>query len=250
MPKRDVQIIAHAVLTNHRIVAQAEEPYPDAAFHMTTPQMPDLVQLSSIPGKRDEPASPLILLQAYGQLMTPNPQYRERYFALAKRLEAADSNNVDVLRALAALAMEQKNDQATVRYLDAAVKEGATSPEIYEQLASLLIKMGRYQEAADALERGIKQMPYDAMLYRLLGSSYLSLRKNSESHRTVAASSASFSAGCGLAKTSEGFRRNGSNRNARRATLAHRSASVSSRSAAIQERTERIFRSISRAGGS
>ena len=101
MPKRDVQVIAHAVLTNHRIVAQAEEPYPDAAFHMTTPQMPDLVQLSAIPGKRDEPASPLILLQAYGQLMTPNPQYRERYFALAKRLEEADSNSVDVLRALA-----------------------------------------------------------------------------------------------------------------------------------------------------
>jgi tetratricopeptide (TPR) repeat protein len=60
------------------------------------------------------------------------------------------------------------------------VKQGATSPETYEQLASLLIEMGRYQEAADALERGIKQLPYDAMLYRLLGSSYLSLRKNSE----------------------------------------------------------------------
>jgi hypothetical protein len=180
MPKRDVQVIAHAVLTNHRIVAQAEEPYPDAAFHMTTPQMPDLVHLSAIPGKRDEPASPLILLQAYRQLMTPNPEYRARYLALAKQLEATDSNNVDVLKALAALAMEQKNDQATLRYLDAAVTQGATSPETYEQLASLLIEMGRYHEAADALQRGIKQMPYDAMLYRLLGSSYLSLHKNSE----------------------------------------------------------------------
>jgi tetratricopeptide (TPR) repeat protein len=180
MPKRDVRVIAHAVLTNHRIVAQAEEPYPDAAFHMTTPQMPDLVHLSAIPVKRDEPASPLILLQAYGQLMTPNPEYRARYLALAKQLEAADSNNVDVLKALAALAREQKNDQATVRYLDTAVKQGATSPETYEQLASLLIEMGRYQEASDALQRGIKQMPYDAMLYRLLGSSYISLHKNSE----------------------------------------------------------------------
>jgi hypothetical protein len=180
MPKRAVRVIAHAVLTNHRIVAQAEEPYPDAAFHMTTPQMPDLVHLSAIPGKRDEPASPLILLQAYGQLMTPNPEYRARYLALAKQLEAADSNNEDVLKALAALAREQKNDQATVRYLDTAVKQGATSPETYEQLASLLIEMGRYQEAADALQRGIKQMPYDAMLYRLLGSSYISLHKNSE----------------------------------------------------------------------
>jgi hypothetical protein len=180
MPKRDVQVIAHAVLTNHRIVAEAEEPYPDAAFHMTTSQMPDLVHLSAIPGKREEPVSPLVLLQAYSQLMTPNPEYRERYFALAKKLEAAEPSNLDVLEALAALSIERKNDEAAIRYLDSAVKHGATSPSSYEQLSNCLVQQGRYQEAVDVLERGIKQMPYDALLYRLLGSSYLSLHKNSE----------------------------------------------------------------------
>jgi hypothetical protein len=180
MPKRDVPVIAHAVLTNHRIVAQAEEPYPDAAFRMTTRQIPDLVHLSAIPSKREEPVAPLVLLQAYSQLMTPNPKYRGRYFALAKKLEAANSNNVDVLEALAALSIEQKNDQEAIRYLDSAVKHDATSPQTYEQLASLLVQQRRYQEAVYVLERGIKQMPYDALLYRLLGSSYLSLRKKSE----------------------------------------------------------------------
>ena len=43
MPKRDVTVISHSVLTNHRIVAQAEEPFPEVAFHMTTAQLPDLV---------------------------------------------------------------------------------------------------------------------------------------------------------------------------------------------------------------
>jgi Tetratricopeptide repeat len=180
MPKRDVQVIAHAVLTNHRIVAQTEEPYPDAAFHMTTPQMPDLVHLSAIPGKRDEPVPPVVLLQAYSQLMTPNPEYRGRYFALGKKLELSDSENVDVLEALAALSLEQKNDQAAIRYLKSAVEHGATSPLSYEQLSSLLVQQRRYQEAVDVLERVVKQMPYDALLYRLLGSSYLSLHKNSE----------------------------------------------------------------------
>jgi len=180
MPKRDVQVIAHAVLTNHRILAQAEEPYPDAAFHMTTSQMPDLVHLSAAPIKRDEPVLAVVLLQAYGQLMTPNPEYRERYFSLAKQMETAASDNVDVLEALAALSVEQKNDEAAIRYLDSGVKHGASSSKTYEQLASLLIQRGRYQEAVDVLERGIKQMPYDALLYRLLGSSYLSLHKNSE----------------------------------------------------------------------
>jgi len=180
MPKRDVAVIAHAVLTNHRIVAQAEEPYPDAAFHMTTPQMPDLVDLSAIPSKRQEPVSPLVLLQAYSQLMTPNPQYRGRYFALAKKLETTDSNNADVLEALGALSIEQKDDEAAIRYLDSALKHGATSLSSYEQLSSLLVQQGRYQEAVDVLERAIKQMPYDALLYRLLGSSYLSLHRSSE----------------------------------------------------------------------
>jgi Tfp pilus assembly protein PilF len=180
MPKRDVPVIAHAVLTNHRIVAQAEQAYPDAAFRMTTPQMPELVHLSAIPSKRDEPVSPVVLLQAYGQLMTPHPEYRERYFALAKKLEATDSDNVDVLEALAALSIAQKNDQAALRYLDRAVIHGATTPQTYEQLASLRIQAGQYQEAADVLERGIKQIPYDALLYRFLGSSYIALHKNSE----------------------------------------------------------------------
>ena len=51
MPKRQVQTIAHAVLTNHRIVAQAEEPYPDAAFQLASPQTPDLVHLTAIPSR-------------------------------------------------------------------------------------------------------------------------------------------------------------------------------------------------------
>jgi hypothetical protein len=180
MPKRDVPVIAHAVLTNHRIVAQAEEPYPDAAFHMTTAQMPDLVHLSAIPAKREEPVAPPVLLQAYGQLMAANPEYRGRYFALAQKLEAAESSNAEVLEALAALAIEQKNDEAAIRYLDSAVKHGATSPSSYEQLSGLLVQHGRYQEAVDLLQRGIQQLPYDALLYRLLGLSYLSLHKNSE----------------------------------------------------------------------
>jgi Tetratricopeptide repeat len=179
MPKRDVPVIAHAVLTNHRIVAQAEEPYPDATFHMT-PQVSDLIHLSAIPGQRDDPVSPAMLLQAYGQSIAAHPEYRGRYFALAKQLEAANSSNVDVLEALAALSIEQKNDEAAMRYLEGAVKDNTTSPQTYEQLASLMVQAGRYQQAVSVLERAIRQIPYDAALYRLLGSSYLSLHKNSE----------------------------------------------------------------------
>jgi tetratricopeptide (TPR) repeat protein len=180
MPKRQVQTIAHAVLTNHRIVAQAEEPYPDAAFHMTSPQTPDLVHLTAIPGKQGEPISSLLLLQAYEQLMTPNLEYRGRYFALAKQLESANLTNVDVLEALAALALEQKDDARAIQYFSSAVKNGSTFPQSYEQLAALLVRAKRFSEALNVLESGIKLLPYDATLYRLLGISYLSLDKNEE----------------------------------------------------------------------
>jgi hypothetical protein len=185
MPKREVQTIAHAVLTNHRIVAQAEEPYPDAAFHMTSPQTPDLVHLTAIPGKHGEALSPLLLLQAYGQLMSPNPEYRGRYFALAKQLDSSNPNNVDVLEALAALALEQKDDEKAMRYFDRAVKNGSTSSQTYEQLATLMVRTKRFPEAVKLLEPGIKLLPFDALLYRLLSVSYVSVDKNDEARRVL-----------------------------------------------------------------
>ena len=180
MPKRNVQVIAHAVLTNHRIVAEAEEPYPDAAFHLTSPQMPDLVQVDAIPDKESATPSSLVLLKAYGQLMTAYPEYRERYFALAKQLEATEPDNIDVLEGLATLAMEGKDDQAATHYLQSAIKHGTTSPQSFEQLGRLLLESRRFPDAVAVLERGVQLAPYDASLYRLLGSSYLSLQRMSQ----------------------------------------------------------------------
>src|SRR5436305_60094 len=57
MPKRDVKVISHSVLTNHRIVATPNEPFPDSAFHMTTPELPDLVDLTREPGVRAKPST-------------------------------------------------------------------------------------------------------------------------------------------------------------------------------------------------
>jgi tetratricopeptide (TPR) repeat protein len=161
-------------------VAQAEEPFPDAAFHMASPQTPDLVHLSAIPEKRGEPISALMLLQAYEQLMIPNPEYRGRYFALAKQLESTNSASVEVLEGRAALALEQKDDGKAIECFRGAVKNGSTSPQTYEQLASLLVRTKRFSESVNVLEAGIKLLPYDAALYRLLGISYLSLGKKEE----------------------------------------------------------------------
>jgi hypothetical protein len=182
MPKRDVTVISHSELTNHRIVAQAEEPFPEVAFHMTTPQLPDLVHLSANPGKRDAP-SPLALLEAYGQIMLAHPEYQARYWAMAKQLKATQPDNVRVLEALADEALAKKNSGDTalaIRYLQDAIQRGATEPADFEELAKLLIASDRRSDAVNVLQRGMEVDPYDCELYRLSTKIYFAINKMQE----------------------------------------------------------------------
>jgi len=182
MPKRDVMVISHSVLTNHRIVAEAEEPFPEVAFHMTTPQLPDLVQLSANPAKQDAP-EPLTLLQAYGQVMLAHPEYRARYWSVAEQLKAAQPDNVQVLEALANKAIQGKNAEGSeqaIRYLEDAILHGATNPADFEELAELLVASKRQTEAVDVLRQGMQLAPYHAELYRLSATIDFALDKMQE----------------------------------------------------------------------
>ena len=174
MPKRSVAVISHTVLTNHRIVATAEEPFPDAAFHMTSPLLPDLVQLNADPGATATP-SPLTLLEAYGQVLGAHPEYRERYWALARQLEVSERDRVIVLEALADWSLQKKNNEGAsdaVTYLSAAIEKGSSTPADFEQLATLLLASRRHPEAIRVLQNGIALVPYDPELYELMAKAY------------------------------------------------------------------------------
>jgi hypothetical protein len=182
MPKRNVKVISHSVLTNHRIVAEAEEPFPQTAFQMTTANLPDLVHLSANPRKPDV-LSPLTLLQAYAEVMLAHPSYRNRYWSLARQLESKEPENVVVLEALADWAIGKKaaatSDGAertsqAIRYLETAIHHGATNPADFEELASLLISSHRESDSLEILEKGIEINPYDVELYRLSAQVYFS----------------------------------------------------------------------------
>ena len=179
MPKRDVKVISHSVLTNHRIVRAPQEPFPDVAFKMTTAQLPDLVHLSAEPGKAV--AVPLLtLLQAYRQVMLSHPEYRSRYWKLAKDFEKTEPNNIAVLQALADLALQQRNLEglnAAIGYLDRARIQGTKQPSDFEQLAKMLSAAGQQGRAIQVICQGIETIPYDAGLYRLLANAYLASNK-------------------------------------------------------------------------
>jgi len=194
MPKRDVKEVSHSVLTNHRIIRESGEPYPDEAFNRTTLKLPDLVHLDAIPGKKDT-SLPLILLQAYGQLLSTHPEYRERYLTLAEKLRTSRPEDISVLEALAYGALEKKSSQGAVEaieYLNRAISQGSTSPADFELCGSLLTRAGRLPEAVDVLQRGIKIIPHDGELYRLLGASYLSQNKSTEASNVLTRASQMF----------------------------------------------------------
>ncbi len=95
MPKRSVQQISHAALTNHRIPARAGEPIPLASQTETD----GVIVVNAPPhwvGKLDR----VTLLRAYGELSIKDPSYQRRYAELLDELSKAQPQDAAVQAAL------------------------------------------------------------------------------------------------------------------------------------------------------
>jgi hypothetical protein len=187
MPKRNIVTISHASLTNHRIIATPDEPFPDVTFHLATPSLPDLVHLDAIPGRADS-LSPVTLLQAYGQIGAEHREYLPRYFALGKQLETSHPDDIHVLEALAADALRQgtpHGDEVAANDLSRAIELGSTMPWDFEELGSRLLRQHKFQEAEACLRKGIERARYDQKLYALLAEDYFATRRSREASATL-----------------------------------------------------------------
>ena len=182
MLKQSLTLISHSALTNHRIVAYQGEPYPEEAFHQTSPELPDLVHVNAVPGEA-KALSPLVLLQAYGELMGQHPQYRERYLSQLDQLARTDPENPLVLSGLAWRSMGKgtpEGREEAIRYLSRVVELGRASAADYESLGDLLGRSGRTTEAIATLESAIQLQPYNNRLYKSLALLCISARRYSE----------------------------------------------------------------------
>lgn len=177
MPKQNLKVIAHSSLTNHRIIAREGEPYPESAFHQTTPQLPDLVHLNAIPGAAVTAVPPITLLRTYGELMTSHPEYRVRYDAVLNELAQTETQDVFVLSALARRKLSEgtpQGDTAALGYISRAVELGSTEASDYELLANLQTRSGNTTDAIATLQRGIALNPYSSRLYKVLALQFIS----------------------------------------------------------------------------
>ncbi|MGH9350953.1 MAG: tetratricopeptide repeat protein [Terriglobia bacterium] len=169
MPRQNLQAISHSALTNHRIIAFQGEPFPEAAFHMTTPALPDLVHVDAIPGKQAVPLKRKVLLQAYSDLSQTHPEYKPRFEALLSRLSKIEPHNLFILSVLGSQAAVSGTPEGLLeaqRKLSAAIAAGSTAASDFEAYAYVLMRLGKTQEAGSVLKRGIKLNPYATHLYK------------------------------------------------------------------------------------
>jgi tetratricopeptide (TPR) repeat protein len=173
MPKRDVTEIRHASITNHRILAQPGEAFPEEAFQQATAALPDLIHLNPAPGQKGVAPPPLTLLQAYGELSANKPEYAARYLALLGQMGQSDVASGLVQAALGRRDLLNGKLQEAVDHLHLAVKIGPPQANVYGDLSDALAKLGRTEEALPLLLKAIELDPFNPVLQKTLVLRYI-----------------------------------------------------------------------------
>lgn len=168
MQKRAVTDISHSSITNHRILARPDEPFPDIAFQQTTTALPDLIHLDPAPGKMKTAPPLLVLLQAYGELVEKQPQYLDRYYTVLDQLATSDANNPLVQGALGNRDLHAGNYRTAIEHLRRAMSQEPSKTILYTDLAEALVKLDRATEAVGVLHQATDRDPFNAELRKRL----------------------------------------------------------------------------------
>ena len=187
MPKRDVETIAHSALTNHRIISRPGEPLPAEAFQQTTADLPDLVYLNRPAGTKRASLPPIMLLQAYGELMDKDPAYESRYSAVLEELSQAAPDEPLLEAALGRKALEgdAASNASAIDHLTRAIKLGFAAPAAYQDLAEAQARAGRETDAVTTLQHGIQLSPYAPPLYKSLALRYIHLKQYTQARQAL-----------------------------------------------------------------
>ncbi len=171
MPKRAIGFIAHASLTNHRITAQANEPFPESAFSQTTAALPDLIHLNPAPGKKDVAPPLLTLLQVYGELAAQKPEYVPPYYRVLDQLQQREPNNALVQAALGRRCLQSGNLQEAIEHLKQSLAIGKPQSAVYSDLSEALDKLGQREQGLAMLQKAIQEDSFNPLLAKITGLS-------------------------------------------------------------------------------
>jgi tetratricopeptide repeat protein len=162
MPKRKVLQVSHSALTNHRILARESEP----AVPIPQTEIEGLVVVNAPGGDRSIQLSKLMLLRAYGELASRNPDYGRRYLDLLDQLSKEQLQHPFVQQALGHKAYTEDKPDLALEHLKLALP--LKEPAVYLEMGESLAKLGRYDEAIQYLKEGVGMDPYDAVMQKTL----------------------------------------------------------------------------------
>lgn len=180
MPQRDVRVIQHSSITNHRILARPDEPFPDITFEQTTSSLHDLIHLNPAPERKTTPLPRLTLLQAYGELSETHPQYSNRYFTVLNELENTEANNALVQSALGHRDLKDGKFAEAARHLQLSIQIDPRQASVYGDLADALDKLDRHDESLAALQKGIALDPFNPVLQKSLIVQFVQTKRYAE----------------------------------------------------------------------
>lgn len=176
MPKRPVATITHAALTEHRIIARPQEPFPEEAFRASAS---GLIQITAGQGNATAPASDITLFQAYATLVhSGHAEYRSRMSDVLGRLSRNSPNDPAVLSALAREAAAKGTPEASKTAIEdftRAIQSGSTERDNFLMLAELYRRSGQNARAVDILRRGLQTNPYAPEIPESLAALYVEL---------------------------------------------------------------------------
>jgi hypothetical protein len=177
MPKREVGFIAHSSLTNHRITAQSNEPFPDSAFSQTTAALPNLIHLNPAPGMQEVGPPLLTLLQVYGELAAQKPEYVVSYYRVLDQLQQTEPNNALVQAALGRRCLQSGNLQEAIEHLKQSLAIGKPQSAVYSDLSEALDKLGQREQSLAILQKAIQEDPFNPLLQRSLVFRLIDLKR-------------------------------------------------------------------------
>jgi hypothetical protein len=167
MPRRPEAQIAHLSLTNHRILMQPGEPWPDSAFQLTTSSLPDLVYLDRPPGHTDDPPK-ISLLAAYREIADRRPEYRSAYLKTLSELDQAEPENAVVQMELGHRDLDDGAFDQAIGHLQHSIQLDPNQAKSYAYLSEAQAQRERLAEAIAASEKAVSLDPYDELFQKAL----------------------------------------------------------------------------------
>ena len=177
MPKRDIRVISHSTVTNHRILANPDEGFPEAAFHATTEALPDLIHLDPDPNAAKDSVPLVTLLQAYGELASNRDEYTAPYLRVLTQLEKTDADHTVVQAALGRRDLLHGENATAAEHFRRALAIGPPQATLYGDLAQAEVALGEVQQAVTDWRKGIELDPFNPILQKNLVVQLIELKQ-------------------------------------------------------------------------